>query len=199
MPCLQDALSRASGTTAWKGRPTCRLSAAHLRKTGRRPAARATASPAVPAACGHGWIADRCSPSSASSRRIARLGEPVLDHLGRHFHVELQPVGRFPVAERLVPALLAVCQMDRARRQIERVAVPLEDGHRLGATAQQPIDGGRRGQVQAIPADFLAAGWRTRASPGPWPGVAPQGRCRARGNSASTACRIQATSGARNG
>jgi hypothetical protein len=57
----------------------------------------------------------------------AWFGQPVGDHFGGHLQVKLQAIGTLPKAKRLMLARGAPSQQNGARRQIERVAMPLED------------------------------------------------------------------------
>ena len=64
----------------------------------------------------------------ANIAAVGIIGAPVLDHRGRHLEVKLKPVDAGAGAECLVAARLGRSQPLRARRQIECLAVPVEDG-----------------------------------------------------------------------
>ena len=76
-----------------------------------------------------------------------------------------------------MPAQRASCQVNGAGRQIEGVAVPMEDGLPDRAASKQWIF--RRGgqKLDLVPANFRLGRCDRRRPPGPWPGVVLPGRC----------------------
>jgi len=68
--------------------------------------------------------------------------------------VELQAVGALAEAEGLVLAGFAAREVDRARRHVEGVRMPLEDLLAAVEMAEQPVFSRCRPGVQRVPADF---------------------------------------------
>src|ERR1017187_4610187 len=82
------------------------------------------------------------------------LNAPNGNHLRRDLQVELEPVHMLAGAKRLVAAEIRSGQQFGTGRQVESLAVPVED-RLLGEPAEKPIGPRGWGELHTIPADLL--------------------------------------------
>ena len=101
--------------------------------------------------------ADRGRVNLPAQRRqlLGVLPNPEADNRLRDFDVKLQAIGAVAVLEPLLRAQRRAEQLDRAFRQAEGVAVPLQDRLGLPERLAQRIPVRGRLPHQRMPADFL--------------------------------------------